>query len=97
MDDYDCASLGALLKQYDVKDPEDGGDLSAPYPFNLMFETSIGPAGTHKGYLRPETAQGIFVNFPKLLEYNGGRVPFAGATIGTAFRNEISPRAGLLR
>lgn len=97
VDDYDAETLGMLLKRFDVRDPEDGGVLSAPYPFNLMFETSIGPAGVHKGYLRPETAQGIFVNFPRLLEYNGGRVPFAGATIGPAFRNEISPRAGLLR
>ena len=48
-------------------------------------------------YMRPETAQGIFVNFPRLLEFNGGKLPFAGACIGTAFRNEISPRNGLLR
>ena len=97
VDDYDVHTLGKLLKEFNVRDPEDGGELSAPYAFNLMFETSIGPAGTHKGYLRPETAQGIFVNFAKLLEFNGGHVPFAGATIGPAFRNEISPRAGLLR
>ncbi len=97
VDDYDVEALGALLKKFDVRDPEDGGALSAPYAFNLMFETSIGPAGSHRGYLRPETAQGIFVNFARLLEFNGGKVPFAGATIGPAFRNEISPRAGLLR
>ena len=48
-------------------------------------------------YLRPETAQGIFVNFKKLLEFNNGRLPFGGATIGRAFRNEISPRSGLIR
>lgn len=48
-------------------------------------------------FLRPETAQGIFVNFKRLLEFNGGRLPFAGAQIGKAFRNEISPRSGLLR
>lgn len=47
--------------------------------------------------MRPETAQGIFVNFQKLLDYNNGRIPFAGAQIGLAFRNEIAPRAGLLR
>jgi glycyl-tRNA synthetase len=62
-----------------------------------MFGTQIGPSGTFKGYLRPETAQGIFVNFRKLLEYNGGRMPFATAQIGTGFRNEIAPRSGLLR
>lgn len=48
-------------------------------------------------FLRPETAQGIFVNFKRLLEFNQGRLPFAAAQIGNAFRNEISPRSGLLR
>ena len=48
-------------------------------------------------FLRPETAQGIFVNFKRLLEFNGGKLPFAAAQIGKAFRNEISPRAGLIR
>ena len=48
-------------------------------------------------FLRPETAQGIFVNFKRLLEFNGGKLPFAGAQIGKAFRNEISPRSGLIR
>ncbi len=49
------------------------------------------------GFLRPETAQGIFVNFKRLLAYNGSRLPFAAAQIGLAFRNEISPRNGLIR
>ena len=48
-------------------------------------------------FLRPETAQGIFVNFKRLLEFNQGKLPFAGAQIGAAFRNEISPRSGLIR
>lgn len=48
-------------------------------------------------FLRPETAQGIFVNFKRLLEYNQGRLPFAAAQIGNAFRNEILPKSGLLR
>lgn len=48
-------------------------------------------------YLRPETAQGQFVNFKKLLDYNNERMPFASAQIGKSFRNEISPRSGLLR
>lgn len=51
----------------------------------------------HYRYLRPETAQGHFLNFSRLLEFNNGRVPFASAQIGRSFRNEISPRAGLLR
>jgi len=48
-------------------------------------------------YLRPETAQGMFVNFKRLLEFNQGRIPFAAAQIGNSFRNEISPRSGLIR
>lgn len=62
-----------------------------------MFASSIGPTGQHPGFLRPETAQGHFLNFSRLLEFNNGRVPFASAHIGKSFRNEISPRAGLLR
>ena len=55
------------------------------------------PTLTSHSFLRPETAQGHFLNFSRLLEFNNGRVPFASAQIGRAFRNEISPRAGLLR
>jgi glycyl-tRNA synthetase len=62
-----------------------------------MFDTAIGPSGDKKGYLRPETAQGQFLNFSKLLDFNNARMPFASASIGKSFRNEISPRAGLLR
>ena len=62
-----------------------------------MFETQIGPTSGFKGYLRPETAQGQFVNFRHLLEFNSGRIPFGSACIGLGFRNEIAPRSGLLR
>ena len=81
----------------DIRNPQTGGILEPPIEFNLMFDTSIGPAGDKKGYLRPETAQGQFLNFSKLLEFNNARMPFASASIGKSFRNEISPRAGLLR
>ena len=52
-----------------------------------MFKTSIGPEGTAVGYLRPETAQGLFVNFRRLLDANAGKMPFAAAQIGLGFRN----------
>lgn len=97
MDELNQAQLGAKLREYGVKAPETKNDISDPYPFNLMFGTMIGPTGTLQGYLRPETAQGIFVNFNQLLYYNGSKLPFAAAQIGQAFRNEIAPRAGLLR
>ena len=96
-DDMSVEELGKALVKYGVKSPDTGNDISAPFPFNLMFQTSIGPTGKETGYMRPELAQGIFVNFHRLLEQNGGRMPFGGACIGRAFRNEISPRQGLLR
>lgn len=96
IDDLGQQQLGDALRKYDVKS-DLGNPVSEPKPFNLMFDTQIGPTGQYKGYLRPETAQGIFVNFSRLLEQNGGKLPFAGAQIGTAFRNEIAPRSGLLR
>jgi len=89
--------LEEMITKYGIKAPETGHDLSPPFPFNLMFKTSIGPRGDLTGYLRPETAQGIFVNFRDLLFYNGSRLPFAAAQIGNSYRNEIAPRAGLLR
>lgn len=62
-----------------------------------MFKTTIGPGSAALGYLRPETAQGQFLNFKRLLEWNQNSMPFASASIGKSFRNEISPRSGLLR
>jgi glycyl-tRNA synthetase len=67
------------LKDLNIKAPDTGNELSEALPFNLMFETMIGPTGQLKGYLRPETAQGIFINFRRLLEFNNGRMPFAAA------------------
>ena len=86
-----------MIKKYELKNPDTGAEPSAPVPFNLMFQTSIGPSSNAPGYLRPETAQGQFLNFSKLLEFNNQQMPFASASIGKSFRNEISPRAGLLR
>lgn len=84
--------MAAVLKKFNMKSPISGNDLTEPVEFNLMFGTHIGPTGLVKGFLRPETAQGIFVNFKRLLEFNQKRLPFAAAQIGNAFRNEISPR-----
>merc|ERR1711939_231570 len=97
IDNYTGAELGEIIEKYKILAPETGNDLTKPVEFNLMFDSNIGPTGQLKGYLRPETAQGHFVNFARLLEFNNGRVPFASAQIGKSFRNEISPRSGLLR
>uniref|UniRef100_A0ACB8FWJ2 Uncharacterized protein n=1 Tax=Sphaerodactylus townsendi TaxID=933632 RepID=A0ACB8FWJ2_9SAUR len=97
LDNYGQQELTDLFVNYNVKSPITGNDLSPPVSFNLMFKTSIGPGGNMPGYLRPETAQGIFLNFKRLLEFNQGKLPFAAAQIGNSFRNEISPRSGLIR
>ncbi|KAJ4925358.1 hypothetical protein JOQ06_018090 [Pogonophryne albipinna] len=80
MDNYTQQELTDFFVKYNVKSPITGNDLTAPTLFNLMFQTSIGPGGNMTGYLRPETAQGIFLNFKR-----------------NSFRNEISPRSGLIR
>ena len=69
-------------------------DLTDPRPFNLMFKTNVGPIadGKHFAYLRPETAQGIFVNFKNVLSSTSRKLPFGIAQIGKAFRNEVTPK-----
>lgn len=100
-DAFTSSELFELFQKLGITSPL-GNELSEPFPFNLMFKTRIGPKEdttneVSTGYLRPETAQGIFVNFRRLLEYNSGKMPFAAAQLGLGFRNEIAPRNGLLR
>lgn len=73
--------------------PDCGGELTKPREFNLMFKTFIGAAEDSMDtvYLRPETAQAIFVNFANVLNTSRKRLPFGIAQIGKAFRNEITP------
>jgi glycyl-tRNA synthetase len=74
-------------------------DLTEPRPFNLMFKTTVGPVADEDSfaYLRPETAQGIFVNFLNVLNATSRKLPFGIAQIGKSFRNEINPRNFLFR
>jgi len=98
----DCRSCKAHLRTDQVVEkkgvkqcPNCGGkDLTAPRQFNLMFETHVGAATdeTSIAYLRPETAQSIFVQFKNILEVSRKKLPFGIAQIGKAFRNEINPR-----
>ncbi|MGB8310189.1 MAG: glycine--tRNA ligase [Methanoregula sp.] len=67
------------------------------YNFNLMFSTTIGPGSQRVGYLRPETAQGMFVDFSRLLRFYRDKLPFGAVQIGKSYRNEISPRQGMIR
>ena len=80
-----CPKCGAPLKGEDVSH------------FNLMFELKVGPEGTHTAYLRPETCQSIFASFNRILQAMGRKLPFGVAQVGKVFRNEISPRGGLVR
>jgi len=70
-----------------------GGELTEEKKFNLMFKTFFGPVEdkTHLVYLRPETAQGIFINFKQIATTSRQKIPFGIAQIGKAFRNEITP------
>ncbi|KAI9917011.1 hypothetical protein PsorP6_017037 [Peronosclerospora sorghi] len=73
---YSPDEIHAVFQGYGIKATGTGADLSFPIPFNLMFKCSIGLEGGMVGYLRHKTAQGIFLNFRRLLEYNAGKVPF---------------------
>ncbi|KJH52852.1 glycine--tRNA ligase [Dictyocaulus viviparus] len=97
LEGFDDKDMLEVITKFNMKSPTTGNDLTPPIAFNLMFPSQIGPTGDFKAFLRPETAQGIFVNFKRLLEFNQGRLPFAAAQIGLGFRNEISPRQGLIR
>ncbi len=96
-DTLSAEELSAVIGTNNVKCPECGGKLGSAYEFNLMFKTSIGPGGKRMGYLRPETAQGMFVDFPRLLKFYRDHLPFGATQIGKAYRNEISPRQGVIR
>lgn len=75
------------------------GDLTAPRAFNLMFSTHVGAVESESStaYLRPETAQGIFIHFKNVVDSTRIKVPFGIAQIGKAFRNEITPRNFIFR
>jgi glycyl-tRNA synthetase len=82
------------LSQVLGPDASEPGTLTEPREFNLMFKTIVGAMGTNEdaAFLRPETAQGIFVNFKNVLDSTRVRVPFGVGQIGKSFRNEITPR-----
>jgi glycyl-tRNA synthetase len=90
--------IDALISENGVKSPK-GNALSKGRQFNMMFETTIGATAGPDGkvYLRPETAQGIFVNFKNVVDSMSPKLPFGIAQIGKAFRNEIAPREFLFR
>ena len=86
-----------FVKSKNVRCPSCGGSLGEVYDFNTMFKTAIGPERDRTAYLRPETAQSIFVDFNRLQRVARRQLPFGVAQIGKGYRNEISPRKGIIR
>lgn len=77
--------------------PENGSLLTEPRQFNLMLQTNFGATGEQIAYLRPETAQSIFVQYKNVLDSNRIKLPFGIAQMGKSFRNEINPRNYIFR
>ncbi len=100
MTDGDMAALKQLITDLDIADPESGSrNWTDVRQFNLMFSTQLGNIAGEEGklYLRPETAQGIFVNFLNVQKSTRQKIPFGIAQIGKAFRNEIVARQFIFR
>lgn len=85
------------IQKNNIKCPKCEGGLSEVRIFNLMLKTGVGPVEGTTAYLRPETAQGIFVNFKNIFVSTRAKLPFGVAQIGISYRNEISPRHFLIR
>ena len=95
----DHKPTGERFRADQVPDDLKKEDLTEPRQFNLMFETNIGPVQDDNSqvFLRPETAQGIFVNFENVLRTMRAKLPFGIANIGKSFRNEITPGQFIFR
>jgi len=89
--------MNQFVKKHRVRCPNCSGELGKIFDFNAMFRTAIGPGSQRVGYLRPETAQGIFIDFKRLQRHARGKLPFGVVQIGKGYRNEISPRQGIIR
>lgn len=89
--------LTGEIRKRDIRCPRCGGELNDVKVFNMMFKTFLGPLGNEEAYLRPETAQNIFVGFKRLFKSMRTRLPLGVAQYGLSFRNEISPRHFLVR
>lgn len=89
----------ACLKHPKLHPGECEGELTEARPFNMMFKTGVGPIPDPESfaYLRPETAQGIFVNFRNVIDSTNRKLPFGIAQVGKAFRNEVTPRNFIFR
>jgi glycyl-tRNA synthetase len=89
--------IDTRIRDLKVRCPNCGGVLGPGRPFNMMFPIGVGPTGKDRAYLRPETAQGVFLNFKREFEALRRKLPMGLAIVGRAYRNEISPRQGAYR
>ncbi|MHA1712930.1 MAG: glycine--tRNA ligase [Candidatus Ranarchaeia archaeon] len=89
--------IDAELKKHNIHCPRCGGQLLDSRHFNLMFQLHVGATSGNIAYLRPETCQNIFINFNRIFRTMRKKLPFGIAQIGDSYRNEISPRRGLIR
>ncbi len=92
----DLPDFDKVISEKNIRCPKCKGEFERSRKFNMMFKVEIGPEA-EAAYLRPETCQSIFVDFPRLFKTMRGKLPLGIAQIGKSFRNEISPRQSLLR
>lgn len=94
---WSTENMSKLIKEHNLKCPDCGGELGPVFNALLLFATQIGPYRGETAYLRPEHAQGMFINFPQVFKISRSKLPLGVAQIGRVSRNEISPRQGLIR
>jgi len=92
----DLIEFDKAIKENNIRCPKCKGEFENTKKFNMMFRVGIGPE-EEAAYLRPETCQSIFVDFPRLYKIMRGKLPMGIAQVGKSFRNEIAPRQSLLR
>src|SRR5881398_2288542 len=89
--------IDARIQELKLRCPNCKGVLGPSREFHMMFPLEVGPTGKDRAYLRPETAQGVFLNFKREFEALRRKLPMGLAIVGRAYRNEISPRQGVYR
>ena len=89
--------LTEIIEENNIICPDCEGKLGAVTSYNLMFKTQIGASGKQVGFMRPETAQGIFIAFKRISRFYKDKLPFGIVQLGKSYRNELSPRQGVIR
>lgn len=90
-------TLTQIIEDNNIVCENCGGKLGDVESYNLMFKTQIGVSGKQTGYMRPETAQGIFIAFKRISRFYKDKLPFGIVQLGKSYRNELSPRQGVIR